>query len=124
VLPRYIVSDVTIEALAEQLSHNPRGLLADCDELGALIKSFDQYRGGRGGDAQRWLSIHRAGELLIDRKTGTNKTTFVRHAAVSMAGGIQPGVLRRVLGQEHFENGLAPRLLLFRTAKGNWNCVF
>ena len=109
---RYLVNDATIEALVELLENNPRGLLVSCDELNSWLGSFDAYRGGRGGDAAKWLSIHRAEGLIVDRKTGPKKTIFVKRAAVSVAGSIQPGTLRRALGDEYFENGLAARLLL------------
>lgn len=109
---RYLIDDITIEALADRLQAAPRGLLCACDELAAWLGSFDQYRAGRGGDAPRWLSIHRADSLLVDRKTGVFKTINVRRAAVSVCGGIQPGTLQRALGVEHVENGLAARLLL------------
>ena len=109
---RYLVNDATIEALAELLENNPRGLLVSCDELNSWLGSFDQYRGGRGGDAAKWLSIHRAESLIVDRKTGVKKTVFVKRAAVSVAGSIQPTTLCRSLGNQHFENGLAARMLL------------
>lgn len=112
VVRRYLVNDVTIEALAHRLQHAPRGLLCDCDELASWLRSFDLYRSGRGGDVARWLSIHRAESLLVDRKTGATKTIFVPRAAVSITGGIQPGALARALGTEHWESGLAARLLL------------
>ena len=117
---RYLVSDITIEALADRLQDAPRGLLAACDELAAWLGSFDQYKAGaRGGDVSRWLSIHRADGLLVDRKSGT-KTIHVPRAAVSVTGSIQPDILRRALGVEHLANGLAARLLVAmppRTAK-------
>jgi len=109
---RYIVNDITVEALAEILADNPRGVLAACDELGAWLGGFDQYRAGRGSDVAKWLSIHRAEGLIVDRKTGAKKTIFVKRAAVSVVGSIQPRTLSRALGDEHFENGLAARLLL------------
>jgi hypothetical protein len=56
--------------------------------------------------------MHRAGFLVVDRKTGPVKLVHVPRAAVSLTGGIQPETLRRALGREHFENGLAARLLL------------
>ena len=40
------------------------------------------------------------------------QSLFVKRAAVSVAGSIQPKALRRALGDEHFDNGLAARLLL------------
>src|SRR5262249_666485 len=49
---------------------------------------------------------------MIDRKTGDRRTVFVPRAAVSVCGGIQPGVLARALTDEHFEAGLTARLLL------------
>ena len=109
---RYVVNDVTIEALAEILSTNPRGVLAACDELAAWLGAFDQYRSGRGSDAAKWLSIHRAEGLIVDRKTGAKKTIFVKRACVSVAGSIQPKTLHRALGDEYFSNGLAARLLM------------
>jgi hypothetical protein len=109
---RFIVNDITIEALAEILAANPRGVLAAVDELAAWLGGFDQYRSGRGSDAAKWLSIYRAESLIVDRKTGPTKTVFVKRAAVSLAGTIQPQALRRSLGDEYFDNGLAARLLL------------
>jgi len=109
---RIIASDVTVEALATLLKNQPRGLLLVRDELSGWLGSFDAYRGGRGGDAAHWLSMHRAGPMSVDRKTGDRKTIFVPRAAVSVVGGIQPTVLTQALGEAHFENGLASRLLL------------
>jgi len=110
VVQRYIVHDITIEALAERLSNAPRGLLSANDELGAWLGSFDQYRPGGGADVPRWLSIYRAESLIIDRKTGPVKTIFIKRAAVSVTGSITPLALARALGQEHLENGLAARI--------------
>jgi hypothetical protein len=121
---RYLVKDVTVEALAEQLQMNPRGVLCDVDELSTWLGSFNQYSSKKGGsDASKWLSMHRAESILIDRKTGLNKTIHIKRAAVSVTGGVQPMILRRALGSEHFENGLAARLLLAAPPKRRkrWN---
>lgn len=48
--------------------------------------------------------------FVVDRKT--SGTLHVPTAAVSIVGGIQPGVLQRALGPANRENGLAARLLL------------
>lgn len=109
---RYICSDITIEALVALLNENPRGLLAFNDELAAWMGSFDQYRQGSNSDAARWLSIHRAGSVTKDRRTGDTRFIHVPHAAVSVLGSIQPQALARVLGRMHFENGMAARLLV------------
>jgi DNA polymerase I-like protein with 3'-5' exonuclease and polymerase domains len=110
---RLIVSDTTIEKLSEVLEDNPRGILATRDELSGWLSSFTRYKGKAGGsDLPLWLEAHRAGCWLIDRKTGDRRSLFVPRAAVCVTGGIQPGVLARALTHEHFEAGLAARLLL------------
>jgi hypothetical protein len=106
---RIIISDSTIEAVADRLQDNQRGLLLDRDELSGWLGSYDQYRGGKGNDVSHWLSCYNAKPLLIDRKTSTRKTIYVERAVVSITGGIQPQVLARMLGKHHFENGLAAR---------------
>ncbi len=111
---RSLVSDTTVEALAPILLQNPRGVLLARDELAGWLGSFDQYKKGSraGADCAHWLTMHNAQALTVDRKTGTPPTIHVPRASVSVTGGIQPGTLRRALGIEHLENGLAPRLLL------------
>lgn len=109
---RYIVRDVTTEAIALVLSENPRGLLLARDELSGWIGSFDAYRGGRGGDAATWLELHRGRPSTIDRKGAVERVVHVPFASVGVVGTIQPGALAAALRREHFDNGLAARLLL------------
>jgi hypothetical protein len=108
---RILCSDITVEALAGILEYSPRGLLLVRDELSGWIRGFDQYKKTQGADAAHYLSMHRAGDLLIDRKTNS-QIVQIRRAAVSITGGIQPRILKRALGEEHLDNGLAARLLL------------
>ena len=113
VTERYFVTDTTVEALAPILSANPRGLLLSRDELAGWFGSFDRHAGGKGGsDAANWLSMYNGETITVDRKTGTPKTISVPMAAVCITGGIQPGILRRALGDEHRESGLAARFML------------
>jgi len=111
---RLVVNDTTVEALALILAKNPRGVLLARDELGGWIGSFDRYvgKGKTSADEACWLSMFHAGSITIDRKTGLQRTIHAPQAAVSVVGGIQPGILRRALGREHRESGLAARLLL------------
>lgn len=109
---RYWCDDPTIEALVVLLLHQWRGLLMVRDELAGWIGSFDRYSGGKGGDVARWLEMFGGRSMVVDRKTGIPRTLFVPRAAVSVAGGIQPEILRRCLGQQYRDNGLAARLLL------------
>jgi hypothetical protein len=124
---RYLVSDCTVEALAVLLEQRPRGLLVERDELSGWVNSFDAYKSCRGADVAHWLSMHRAGSLTVDRKSG-RRTIHVPRAAVCIAGGVQPKALAAALigryrpqdaapeamnkpDKEHFDNGLAARLL-------------
>jgi hypothetical protein len=120
VCKRIVLSDSTIEAVADRLNDNHRGLLLDRDELSGWLGSYDQYRGGKGSDVSHWLSCYNAKPLLIDRKTSAKKTIFVPRAAVSITGGIQPRVLARMLGKQHFENGLAARFGFAMPPQATW----
>lgn len=107
---RLVVDDTTVEALAPLLVNNPRGLLAAKDELSGLLASFDRYAAGKGGDASKWLELFGGRSITVDRK-GAKRPLFIPRALVSVTGGIQPGILRRLLTTEHRESGLASRLL-------------
>ena len=114
VAERCMVSDATIESLVPILRDNWRGVLLSRDELVGWIGSFDRYagRGTASADAAHWLSIYNAESIIVDRKTGDKPSIFVPDAAVSVCGGIQPGILNRAISAEHRENGLLARLLL------------
>jgi hypothetical protein len=111
---RLVVSDTTVEALAPILLDNPRGVLLARDELSAWISSFDRYanKGRASTDSTFWLSAFSAASVVVDRKTGPQRTIYVPQAAAAITGGIQPAILKRVLSPEHRESGLAARLLL------------
>jgi hypothetical protein len=109
---RIMVNDTTIEALASILNANPRGLVAASDELAGWIAAFDCYKsGGAGGaDRPRWLSMHNAGAFTVDRKS--SGTVYVDSAAVSVTGGVQPGMLARAMTADNVDSGLLARLLV------------
>ncbi len=109
---RFIIDDITTEAVVDRLQHAPRGLLAKRDELAGWVLGLNQYKGGKGGDAAVWLKMHGARAVTNDRKTGATKLIYVPRAGTWVVGGIQPGILRRILTPEHFESGLSARLLL------------
>ena len=109
------------------LEQHPRGLLVARDELSGWVNSFDAYKSCRGADVAHWLSMHLAGPLTVDRKTG-RRIIHVPRASVCIAGGVQPKALAAALigryqpqdggpeamskpDKEHFDNGLAARLL-------------
>jgi hypothetical protein len=112
---RVHADNVTIERLASLLDDNQRGLLVYREELNAWLCSFTRY--SKTSDLPQWLSAHAAGPVMIDRngrdpRTGERQHLYVDHAAISVVGSIQPGVLARALTQEHRDAGLSARLLL------------
>jgi len=113
VCERYVTNDVTIEALAAMLAASPRGLLLACDELASWIGSFGRYAANTGraaGESSRWLPMHGAQPLKVDRRT--SPPLRVERAALNIAGLIQPGVLASALTGTDYDSGLVARLLL------------
>ncbi|VTT99013.1 dna-directed dna polymerase : DNA polymerase OS=Meiothermus silvanus (strain ATCC 700542 / DSM 9946 / VI-R2) GN=Mesil_1349 PE=3 SV=1: Prim-Pol: DUF3987: DNA_pol_A_exo1: DNA_pol_A [Gemmataceae bacterium] len=111
-LKRSIVGDITIEKLSGILDDNRRGVLLYRDELAGWVTSFTKYKGASGAsDETNWLSIHRAGPIIYDRKTGDKPTVYVPFGAASVTGGIQPGTLGRLMTAGFFESGLVARIL-------------
>ena len=109
---RLYCQDITVGALAMILANSDRGLLVARDELSGWLSSFDAYKKQGSADAAQWLEMYNGGTLTVDRKTGDQRMLFVPRASVSITGGIQPGVLTSLLGDKHFENGMAARFLL------------
>lgn len=109
---RYMTSDATIEALAGLLAVQFDGLLVVRDELSGWLGGIAEYKGGKGSDLGHWLAAWSGAPLTVDRKTGAVKMIHVPRAAVSLVGGIQPGVLRGSIAKEHMQDGLCARLLM------------
>ena len=118
---RLLVSDITTEALLSVHAKAPLGLLLYRDELGGWLRGFDQYKSGKGSDAQTWTEMHQGKPCLIDRKT--SGTLSVPRAAVSIVGGIQPELLRNSLCGEHLYDGVASRVLFIAVPERpkQWN---
>ncbi|MEX2169985.1 MAG: YfjI family protein [Pirellulales bacterium] len=112
VCQRFFTTDITIEALAERLAAQFDGLLVTRDELAGWLGGIAEYKGGKGSDLGHWLAMWSGAPLIVDRKTGAKKFLHVPRAAVSIVGGIQPGVLQRAIGREHLQDGLCARLLM------------
>jgi Protein of unknown function (DUF3987) len=111
-LQRLVVSDITIEALADRLDKQFDGVLVVRDELAGWLGGIAEYKGGKGSDLGHWLACWSAAPFTVDRKTGPNPTIHVPRGAVNILGGIQPGVMRSAIGREHMQDGLCARLLL------------
>jgi hypothetical protein len=110
--PKYehmLSGDTTIEAMALILRDQNGELLVETDELIGWLNGMGEYKKGKNGDVNRWLSIWSAKPITINRIT---KNIRIPQPCVSVIGGIQPGILKRAITQEHKESGLCARLLL------------
>jgi len=113
-LERALVDDTTIEALGPILVDNWRGVVILRDELAGWLGNMDRYARSQrgGGEAAKWIEMHGGRSIIIDRRHGEPRTLMVPRAAVSISGGIQPGILRQLITREHRDNGLLARLLM------------
>lgn len=102
-----IVNDFTIEALMKLHDTNQRGILVYSDELAGWLNRMDRYN--KGGEVETYLSNWSGGAIAIDRRSHT--PLYISKPFISIVGGIQKGVLARVLSGVRSENGLLDRIL-------------
>ncbi len=84
---RYVVNDVTYQALGEILAENPSGVLALADEMSGLLQSLDTpgQEAARGFFLQGWGG---RGNYTFDRIT--RGTVVLKNYMLSLFGGFQP----------------------------------
>jgi hypothetical protein len=104
------MDDLTLEALADRLQSNPRGVLVAKDEISGFFESFDLYRKNKGADVSRWLSPHTGAHFGIDRRTD-NRHQRIWLPRVCITGGVQPKVFKRLMREDYFERGLPARFI-------------
>jgi hypothetical protein len=115
-LDRYLVEGTTTEALTEVLRDDykatqnaPAGkVLVRQDELSEWAASFDRYRSGGGGSADRgaYLRLYNGGRYTVDRVS--RETFAVPNWSACILGGIQPGPIRK-LAKDAADDGLLQR---------------
>jgi putative DNA primase/helicase len=93
-LRRLIVNDATVEALHQNMSENPAGILVIRDELTGWWSQLD--RAGREGERAFCLEAWNGDSPFTVDRIGRG-TIHVPHCCMSMLGGIQPGRLRSYL---------------------------
>ncbi|MCL2000093.1 MAG: YfjI family protein [Planctomycetes bacterium] len=108
-----VTNNTTLEGLTRAIDENPRGVLVEREEIAGLFKAANQYKGGKGCDTEDLLACYDAKPLITTRKG--DGSVDVERAAVSITGGIQPGIARRLLSKNDSEfimNGMAARLMM------------
>jgi hypothetical protein len=93
---RLRLEDTTIEAAQMILAVSPDGVLCLQDELSGWFGMMDKYAGNRGASKDRafWLQSYNGGQYVFNR-IGRGGG-LISNLSVSMLGGIQPEVMRKV----------------------------
>lgn len=109
-MTQIITTDTTIEALADLLERNPRGLIVFRDELIGWALSMDQYKNTRGADRQSWLSFWNGATVIVNRKN--RKDPIILHdPLVCVCGSLPPDVLNDLAEERGREDGFIHRIL-------------
>lgn len=73
---RFMMQDVTNEAVHRILSENPRGLILMYDELAGWVKNFNRYNSG--SESEFWMSVFNHKVAMSDRKS-SQSGVFIRN---------------------------------------------
>jgi hypothetical protein len=108
--PALFTSDATVEALAEILRANERGILFIAEEFESWIGSHDAYRNGTGSrDRGDWLHLYDGGPHQVNRiRRGAS---FIPNWGASIIAGTTFAALRK-LAKHLPTDGLPQRFLM------------
>ena len=101
-----VLNDFTIEAMMQQHTVNPRGMLVYKDELLNFIRNMSRY--STGNDEMTWTSMFNGGNIQNTRKD--KRKTKLKNTCVSICGTIQPEALPE-FAKGKTENGFIDRWL-------------
>ncbi len=105
---RFMMQDVTNEAVHRILSENPRGLILMYDELSGWVKNFNRYN--NGSESEFWMSVFNHKVAMSDRKS-SQSGVFIRNPFLCVIGTIQPKVLTDLAANNRNANGFMERIL-------------
>lgn len=95
----YIGNTLTVEGLRTDLETNKTGsLLIALTEASALISGQNEYKSKGGTDREAWITSHDGDPVRILR---ANKSIYISNSRVSIIGGIQPEVFRKIFTSEN-----------------------
>ncbi len=105
---RFMMQDVTNEAVHRILSENRRGLILMYDELAGWVKNFNRY--SNGSESEFWMSVFNHKVAMSDRKS-SQSGVFIRNPFLCVIGTIQPKVLTELAASNRNANGFMERIL-------------
>lgn len=102
-----VVADATMEALADVVQGNPRGVILWRDELTAWLANLGRYASG-GSDRAHWLEAWSAAGVTVNRRS-RKVPMHLPKFPVSVVGSIQPDRLAEAF--QGSDDGMAARFL-------------
>jgi hypothetical protein len=109
----YYITAATGESIPKQAARVPdQALLWVADELAGMLKSPNQYRGGKGSDEENLLEYWSGGGAAVLRADGL--AVDAPNVGLSIFGNIQPKVLAQFLGDGSDDNGKFARFELIQ----------
>lgn len=104
-----MTEDFTMESLAPMLLESPK-VIAWADEITARLGAMNAYRGGKGDDRQKYLSLWSGNSIKVDRKSAKT-SVFVERPFFAFTGGIQPDCLELLKADKDRDDGFVDRIL-------------
>ncbi|MBD2498198.1 DUF3987 domain-containing protein [Nostoc sp. FACHB-280] len=113
---KYMFEMATIQAVIKRLSEqDDNGVLWARDELAGLFKSFGQFGKGENEGLECLLKLWDGSPAQVDRVSQVD-SYVCQETALSLTGGIQPGVFRKIFSDPDDSQGMLARFLV---AKAN-----
>ncbi|HZC05157.1 MAG TPA: DUF3987 domain-containing protein [Ktedonobacterales bacterium] len=109
-LAQVITTDATVEALADVLQRNPRGVVMVRDELSGLVRSLNQYKNGKGSDREHYLSLWSGARVIVNRR-GRGAPLIIERPVLNIVGAIPPDILSELADERGREDGFIHRFL-------------
>lgn len=114
---RFLIEDVTLEAVVQVLRTDPdskflcpaRKIALRADELAQWLGAMDAYKARAGADRAAWLTAYNGGQRSVDRVK--NGAILVENFSCCILGGVQPDILRRAADAAG-DDGLFARFLV------------
>jgi hypothetical protein len=102
-----------IESVLKGLSQQPKnaGTLWAKDEFAGIIRGLGQYKSRGGDDVEVMLGLWDANQISVNRMD-EDRTFAIHNPRLSMAGGLQPGVAKKVFEDPDDDNGKRARFLI------------
>ncbi len=111
ILRKLIFEVATIQAVLKRSAENKgHGALWSRDELAGLFNSLGQFSKGEDESMQILLKLWDGAGISVDRVSLAD-SYFAESTAISITGGIQPGVFRKLFSDADDSNGTQARIL-------------